>query len=62
MSCGEEHALVDRLRAAGALVVPGAPGTVRTSARHRGRARGGLADLLRRTAAAGDATGDRPVA
>lgn len=43
---GEDHGLVDRLRAAGYQVVSGAAGTVRTSARTRGRARGGLADLL----------------
>lgn len=47
LACGEDHGLVARLRAGGYRVVPGAPGTVRTSARTRGRARGGLADLLR---------------
>lgn len=49
---GEEHALVDRLRRAGYRVVAGADVTVRTSARTRGRAVGGLADLLSERAAA----------
>ncbi|NWJ71995.1 glycosyltransferase family 2 protein [Pseudonocardia sp. ICBG1122] len=53
LACGEDHGLVARLRAGGYRVVAGAPATVRTSARTRGRARGGLADLLRDTGAAG---------
>ena len=44
---GEEHALLHRLRRAGYRLVSGADITVRTSARTRGRATGGLADLLR---------------
>ncbi|WP_224388397.1 glycosyltransferase family 2 protein [Pseudonocardia sp. ICBG1293] len=53
LACGEDHGLVARLRAAGYRVVAGAPGTVRTSARTHGRARGGLADLLRDARPAG---------
>jgi glycosyltransferase involved in cell wall biosynthesis len=45
-ACGEEHALLRRLRAAGHRVVTPSDVLVRTSARLRGRARGGLADLL----------------
>jgi hypothetical protein len=52
LACGEDHGLVARLRAGGYRVVAGAPATVRTSARTRGRARGGLADLLRDAGAA----------
>jgi hypothetical protein len=44
---GEEHALLARLRAAGHRVVRAPEISVRTSARTEGRARGGLADLLR---------------
>ncbi|MBN9738244.1 MULTISPECIES: glycosyltransferase [unclassified Pseudonocardia] len=58
---GEDHGIVARLRAHGFRVVPGAPGTVRTSARERGRARGGLADLLRDTGSESPEAG-RPVA
>lgn len=46
IACGEDHGLVDRLRAGGHRIVPGAPRTVCTSSRTVGRARGGLADLL----------------
>ncbi|ANY09329.1 glycosyltransferase [Pseudonocardia sp. HH130630-07] len=56
--CGEDHGIVRRLHAGGFRVVVGAAGTVRTSARTSGRARGGLADLLGRDGA-GD-HGDRP--
>ena len=44
---GEEHALLARLRAAGYRTVAPSGVRVRTSARIRGRAVGGLADLLR---------------
>jgi hypothetical protein len=44
---GEEHALLARLRAAGRRVVCPVDVRARTSARTRGRAVGGLADLLR---------------
>jgi Glycosyl transferase family 2 len=44
---GEEHALLARLRAAGHRTVAPTGVRVRTSARTRGRAVGGLADLLR---------------
>lgn len=43
---GEDHALATRLRAAGYRLVTALDGRVRTSARTRGRAPGGLADLL----------------
>lgn len=43
---GEDHALAVRLRAAGFRLVTALDGRVRTSARTRGRASGGLADLL----------------
>lgn len=58
LACGEDHGMVARLRAAGFRVVPGVPGTVRTSPRHRGRARGGLADRLRQAAETGVAVPD----
>ncbi len=45
--CGEEHALLDRLRRAGSCVVSPNDVRARTSARTTGRAPGGLADLLR---------------
>ena len=44
--CGEEHALLARLRGADLRVVSPNDVRVRTSARTRGRAAGGLADLL----------------
>ncbi|WP_181780584.1 glycosyltransferase family 2 protein [Pseudonocardia pini] len=44
---GEEHALLARLRAHGFRVVVAPDVRVRTSSRTRGRATGGLADLLR---------------
>jgi GT2 family glycosyltransferase len=44
---GEEHALLVRLRGAGLHVVSPTDVRARTSARREGRARGGLADLLR---------------
>jgi hypothetical protein len=44
--CGEEHALLARLRHAGHLVLCPTDVRARTSARTAGRARGGLADLL----------------
>lgn len=63
VACGEDHGIVARLRSAGFRVVPGAPGTVHTSARTRGRARGGLADLLRGSTAGVEPPGaGRPVA
>lgn len=63
LACGEDHGIVARLRRARFRVVPGAPGTVRTSARTRGRARGGLADLLRDAATGvGPPDAGRPVA
>lgn len=43
---GEEHQLWERLRAAGYSLAQPTDLSVRTSARHVGRARGGLADLL----------------
>jgi hypothetical protein len=43
---GEEHALLERLRAHGHRVVSPSDVRARTSARRRGRAEGGLADLL----------------
>ncbi len=43
---GEDHGLVARVRAGGFRVVTALDGRVRTSARTRGRADGGLADLL----------------
>ncbi|MCW0212075.1 MAG: glycosyltransferase family 2 protein [Pseudonocardia sp.] len=45
---GEEHALLDRLRARGHRVVSPPEVRARTSSRRRGRAEGGLADLLDR--------------
>lgn len=48
--CGEEHALLARLRRADLRVVSPTDVRVRTSARTQGRARGGLADLLRKLA------------
>ena len=64
IDCGEDHAIVARLRSAGFRVVAGAPGSVRTSARTRGRAAGGLADLLDDHPAprAGSPGAERPVA
>jgi glycosyltransferase involved in cell wall biosynthesis len=47
VACGEEHALLVRLRGAGLRVVSPTDVRARTSARREGRARGGLADLLR---------------
>ncbi|GAA4559185.1 glycosyltransferase family A protein [Pseudonocardia xishanensis] len=47
VASAEEHALLARLRAAGGRVVHATDVRVRTSARTRGRAQGGLADLLR---------------
>ena len=47
---GEEHALVAMARAAGLPVLTTTQWRVRTSARIRGRARGGLGDLLGRLA------------
>ena len=47
VAVGEEHALLARARTAGGRVVHAADVRVRTSARTRGRAEGGLADLLR---------------
>ena len=47
VACGEEHALLVRLRGAGLHVVWPTDVRARTSARRDGRARGGLADLLR---------------
>ena len=47
VACGEEHALLVRLRRAGLHVVSPTDVRARTSARRDGRARGGLADLLR---------------
>ena len=47
VECGEEHALLVRLRGAGLHVVSPTDVRARTSARRHGRARGGLADLLR---------------
>ena len=47
VECGEEHALLARLRGAGVHVVSPTDVRARTSARRNGRARGGLADLLR---------------
>jgi glycosyltransferase involved in cell wall biosynthesis len=47
VACGEEHALLIRLRRAGLHVVSPTDVRARTSARRDGRARGGLADLLR---------------
>jgi hypothetical protein len=44
---GEDHGLWTRLRAAGYPVISSAASRVTTSARLRGRAEGGLADLLR---------------
>lgn len=44
---GEDHALCERLRAAGHHVVSPTDVRVRTSSRRHGRASGGLADLLR---------------
>lgn len=43
---GEDHGLANRLRAAGYRLVTATDGRVTTSARLRGRAGGGLADLL----------------
>lgn len=43
---GEDHGLVERLRARGLRVVTALDGRVRTSGRTAGRAPGGLADLL----------------
>lgn len=45
---GEEHALLERLRAHGHRVDSPSDVRARTSARRRGRAKGGLADLLDR--------------
>jgi hypothetical protein len=47
VACGEEHALLVRLRGAGLRVVSPTGVRARTSARRDGRASGGLADLLR---------------
>jgi glycosyltransferase involved in cell wall biosynthesis len=45
--CGEEHALLDLVRRAGMQVASPTDVRARTSARTVGRAKGGLADLLR---------------
>jgi glycosyltransferase involved in cell wall biosynthesis len=47
VACGEEHALLGRLRRGGLRVVSPTDVRARTSARTDGRAEGGLADLLR---------------
>lgn len=52
--CGEEHALLRRLRGAGLRVVSPTDVRARTSARTEGRAHGGLADLLATLARTGD--------
>lgn len=60
VAAGEEHALLARLRAAGRHIVTPVDLRVRTSARTRGRAVGGLADLLGSLGAPTPAPGPGP--